>query len=132
MRRPAHWRTFEGPDAVIPALRAAAAGSAVLIDCLTLWLTGVLDVASPDWDDDVALAVGAQSATKDLIDAITASPATVLLVSNEVGMGVVPATRAGRLFADLLGRTHQEIASACDSVTLMVAGRGMEIGDHRG
>ena len=54
------------------------------------------------------------------------------MVSNEVGMGVVPATRAGRLFADLLGRAHQEIATACDRVTLMVAGRGMDIGDDRG
>jgi adenosyl cobinamide kinase/adenosyl cobinamide phosphate guanylyltransferase len=104
----------------------------VLVDCLTLWLTGVLDAASPAWDDEVALDVGAQAATKDLIDAISASQATVILVSNEVGMGVVPATRAGRLFADLLGRVHQEIAGACDSVTLMVAGRGLEIGERRG
>jgi adenosyl cobinamide kinase/adenosyl cobinamide phosphate guanylyltransferase len=44
----------------------------------------------------------------------------------------VPATRAGRLFADLLGRVHQEVAGACDSVTLMVAGRGLEIGERRG
>lgn len=131
-RRPGHWRTAEGPDSVIPALRQARSGSVVLVDCLTLWLTGVLDAASPDWSDAAALAHGAQSATKDLIDAITASPATVILVSNEVGMGVVPATRAGRLFADLLGRAHQEIAGACDSVTLMVAGRAMEIGGGRG
>jgi adenosylcobinamide kinase/adenosylcobinamide-phosphate guanylyltransferase len=116
---------------VISTLRDAPAGSAVLVDCLTLWLTGVLDAASPAWDDEVALDVGAQAATKDLIDAISASQATVILVSNEVGMGVVPATRAGRLFADLLGRVHQEIAGACDSVTLMVAGRGLEIGERR-
>ena len=127
-RRPSHWRTAEGPESLLPALRAARPGTAVLVDCLTLWLTGVLDAASPDWDDAAALAVGAQEATKDLIDALCACPATVILVSNEVGMGVVPATRAGRLFADLLGRAHQEIATACDTVTLMVAGRGMEIG----
>jgi adenosylcobinamide kinase/adenosylcobinamide-phosphate guanylyltransferase len=131
VRRPAHWRTVEGPDRVISTLRDAPAGSAVLVDCLTLWLTGVLDAASPAWDDDVALDVGAQTATKDLIDAISASRASVILVSNEVGMGVVPATRAGRLFADLLGRVHQEVARACDSVTLMVAGRGLEIGERR-
>ncbi|MFM1965099.1 MAG: bifunctional adenosylcobinamide kinase/adenosylcobinamide-phosphate guanylyltransferase [Actinomycetota bacterium] len=131
-RRPAHWRTVEGPGALIPALRDARAGSAVLVDCLTLWLTGVLDAASPDWEDTAALAGGAQAATKELIDALTACRADVILVSNEVGMGVVPATRAGRLFADLLGRAHQDIAGACDRVTLMVAGRGMEIGDRRG
>ena len=61
-----------------------------------------------------------------------ACAASVILVSNEVGMGVVPATRAGRLFADLLGRAHQEIATACDTVTLMVAGRAVEIGEGRG
>ena len=131
-RRPAHWRTVEGPGALIPALRDARAGSAVLVDCLTLWLTGVLDAASPDWEDASALAGGAQAATKELVDALTACRADVILVSNEVGMGVVPATRAGRLFADLLGRAHQDIAAACDRVTLMVAGRGMEMGDHRG
>jgi adenosyl cobinamide kinase/adenosyl cobinamide phosphate guanylyltransferase len=131
-RRPAHWRTVEGPGALIPALRDARAGSAVLVDCLTLWLTGVLDAASPDWEDASALAGGAQAATKELVDALTACRADVILVSNEVGMGVVPATRAGRLFADLLGRAHQDIAAACDRVTLMVAGRGMEMGDRRG
>ena len=131
-RRPAHWRTVEGPGALIPALRDARAGSAVLVDCLTLWLTGVLDAASPDWEDASALAGGAQAATKELVDALTACRADVILVSNEVGMGVVPATRAGRIFADLLGRAHQDIAAACDRVTLMVAGRGMEMGDHRG
>lgn len=131
-RRPVHWRTTEGPDTVVPALRQARSGSAVLIDCLTLWLTGVLDAACPAWDDEPAMSAAAQTATKDLIDALAACPATVILVSNEVGMGVVPATRAGRLFADLLGRAHQEIAVACDAVTLMVAGRGLEIGDRRG
>lgn len=131
-RRPSHWHTAEGPDRLIPTLRDARPGAAVLVDCLTLWLTGVLDAACPAWDDDSALAVGAQEATKDLIDAITACPATVILVSNEVGMGIVPATRAGRLFGDLLGRAHQEIATACDTVTLMVAGRGIDIGGSRG
>jgi len=131
-RRPSHWQTSEGPESLLPTLRAARPGTAVLVDCLTLWLTGVLDAASPDWQDAAALAVGAQEATKELIDALATCPATVILVSNEVGMGVVPATRAGRLFADLLGRAHQEIATVCDTVTLMVAGRGLDIGAGRG
>ena len=127
-RRPAHWRTLEGREAVIPALREAAAGSAVLVDCLTLWLTGVLDAACPEWDDRRVLAAAAEAATKDLRAAIESSPATVLLVSNEIGMGVVPATPSGRIFVDLLGRVHQELATACDDVTLMVAGRAMDVG----
>lgn len=131
-RRPSHWRTAEGPDRLISTLREARAGSAVLVDCLTLWLTGVLDAACPAWDDEPVLSGAAQAATKELVDALATCPATVILVSNEVGMGVVPATRAGRLFADLLGRAHQDIATACDTVTLMVAGRGMDIGARRG
>lgn len=131
-RRPPHWRTFEGPEAVIPALHEARAGSAVLIDCLTLWLTGVLDAAQPDWDDDDGLASAADEAVKDLLAALESCAGTVLLVSNEVGMGVVPATRSGRIFADLLGRVHQQVGAACDRVTLMVAGRGLDMGGDRG
>ena len=131
-RRPAHWTTVEGPDGLATALRDARPGSVVLVDCLTLWLTGVLDAACPQWDDDAALAAASESATKDLLDAVAGCPATVLLVSNEVGMGIVPATRAGRIFVDLSGRAHQEIAAACDRVTLMVAGRGMDLGGARG
>jgi len=131
-RRPGHWRTLEGPDAVIPGLREAAVGSAVLVDCLTLWLTGVLDAACPTWDDHDTLAAAADAAAKDLRAAIEACPATVLLVSNEVGMGVVPPTSSGRLFVDLLGRVHQVIGEACDSLTLMVAGRALDIGGRRG
>lgn len=131
-RRPAHWRTAEGPERLIPTLRAARPGTAILVDCLTLWLTSVLDASCPEWDDASALAVGAQAATKELVDALAACPATVIMVSNEVGMGIVPATRSGRIFVDLLGHAHQEIATACDSVTLMVAGRAMDMGGSRG
>jgi adenosylcobinamide kinase/adenosylcobinamide-phosphate guanylyltransferase len=127
-RRPAHWHTCEGPTQVIPALRSARPGSVVLVDCLTLWLTGVLDAACPEWDDRAALTSAAEAATKDLRAAVDACPATVLLVSNEVGMGVVPESAAGRIFADLLGRAHQQIGAGCDRVTLMVAGRGLDIG----
>jgi adenosylcobinamide kinase/adenosylcobinamide-phosphate guanylyltransferase len=126
--RPAHWRTVEGPESVLAALREAQPGSAVLVDCLTLWLTGVLDNASPEWDDRQVLTAAAEAATKDLRAAIESCPATVILVSNEIGMSVVPATPSGRLFVDLLGRTHQVIAEACDRVTLMVAGRALELG----
>lgn len=132
VRRPAHWRTLEGPDAVIPTLRDAEAGSAVLVDCLTLWLTGVIDATCPDWDDREALTAAAEAATKDLRAAIDSCPATVLLVSNEVGMGIVPATPSGRIFVDLLGRAHQDIATSCDSVTLMVAGRALEMDGRHG
>jgi adenosylcobinamide kinase/adenosylcobinamide-phosphate guanylyltransferase len=104
----------------------------VLVDCLSLWLTGVIDAACPQWDDREALTTAAEAAIKDLHAAIESCPATVLLVSNEIGMGVVPATPSGRIFVDLLGRAHQEIAASCDSVTLMVAGRALETDGRHG
>jgi len=131
-RRPSHWVTREGPGEVLGALRDARPGSAVLVDCLTLWLTGILDAASPDWSDLEALSSATDEAAKDLVAAVKASPGTVLLVSNEIGMGVVPASRSGRMFIDLLGRLHQQVGSACDRVTLMVAGRGLDLGAQHG
>jgi adenosylcobinamide kinase / adenosylcobinamide-phosphate guanylyltransferase len=131
-RRPAHWITREGPGEVLNALREARPGTVVLVDCLTLWLTGILDAASPDWSDIGALNGAADEAAKDLIAAIHACPATVLLVSNEIGMGVVPASRSGRIFIDLMGRLHQQVGAACDRVTLMVAGRGLDLGAENG
>ena len=122
-RRPAHWRTVEGGHHLADTLRDASPGSAILVDCLTLWLTDVLDRASPDWSDDDALSAGAHAATADLLAALAQCPATVILVSNEVGMGLVPATRAGRIFVDLLGRLHQQVGDVCDTITLMVAGQ---------
>ena len=61
--------------------------------------------------------------TADLVDALRTSPADVILVTNEVGWGVVPATAAGRLFRDLMGRVNAEVARACDETILVVAGR---------
>lgn len=130
-RRPSHWRTVEGGHRLADTLRGAPQGSAVLVDCLTLWLTGVLDNASPDWSDDDALSAAAHAATADLLDALAQCPATVILVSNEVGMGLVPVSRAGRIFVDLLGRVHQEVRGACDSITLMVAGQPLVMRDNR-
>ena len=135
-RRPASWHTAEGPSAVLDALARSTAHQAVIVDCLTLWLTGVLDVAAEgmDWDAvtrDV-LQSAAESATKDLIDAIGAARGAVLIVSNEVGMGIVPATPSGRLFADLLGRVNQAVSRACDETVLMVAGQPLTLRGARG
>ena len=133
-RRPARWRTREGHREAAPALREATRGEAVLVDCLTLWLTGVLDDASGgDWEavGAAALRAAADAATKDLVDAVSSSRGNVILVSNEVGQGIVPATAAGRWFIDLHGRLNQEVARACDDVILMTAGVAQRIGAGR-
>jgi adenosylcobinamide kinase/adenosylcobinamide-phosphate guanylyltransferase len=116
--RPATWRTLETRDLV------AALGSTgpVLVDCLGTWLTGVLDERRM-WE------VPSQEVTAvvaDLIDdAVTAlrTRDDVVLVTNEVGLGVVPKHRSGRLFRDLLGLVNQRIGGVCDEVHLVVAGR---------
>lgn len=134
-RRPRHWRTVEGHRGVADAIRRAGSGEAVLVDCLTLWLTGVLDdVSGGDWESAgrAVLEAAADSAAKDLVDALDSAAGTVILVSNEVGQGIVPATAAGRWFVDMHGRLNQQVAAACEDVVLMVAGRAFTHGDVDG
>lgn len=119
-RRPTDWTTVETLD-LAPVLTAAT--GPVLIDCFGTWVTAVIDdldgwdapVADwkPDFDDRLAGLVAAWPAT--------AHP--IIAVSNEVGWGVVPAYRSGRVFADLLGEVNRTIAAISDQLVLMVAGR---------
>jgi len=113
-RRPAAWSTVEEPD-VNALLRAG--GAPLLVDDLATWLTGVLDDAGA-WERtaDISPQVDA------LVDAVRRAPGRVVLVSAEVGLGVVPATRAGRIFRDELGALNAALARVCDEVVLLVAG----------
>lgn len=116
-RRPSAWTTVEDPD--VPAL-IGAGGGPLLVDDVATWLTGVLDDARAWESPELPAAVDEQVAA--LVDAVRACPARVVLVSAEVGLGVVPATRAGRLFRDELGALNAALAEACDEVLLLVAG----------
>lgn len=118
-RRPASWAVQESRDLV-----AALAGAVpVLVDCLGTWLTGLVDAAGA-WEAPVADLERLVGAELDaLVPALEAATAEVVLVSNEVGWGVVPAHRSGRVFRDLLGTVNQRVAEACDEVHLVVAGR---------
>ena len=125
-RRPRHWCTVEGHASVASTIRDADPDVAVIVDCLTLWLTGVLDdAADGDWESAGydALRAAASAAGKDLTDAIESARCAVILVSNEVGQGIVPATASGRWFVDLQGRLNHEVGRVCGDVVLMVAGR---------
>jgi len=113
-RRPAAWTTVE--DADLPALLRAGGGP-LLVDDIATWLTGVLDEAGA-WDRSVDVS----SQVDALVEAVRAAPGRVVLVSAEVGLGVVPATRAGRLFRDELGALNAALARVCDEVLLLVAG----------
>lgn len=117
-RRPASWTTVETRDLV----SALALDGPVLVDCLGTWLTAVLD-SKALWEagsDDVTAVV---EGLLDEVVAVLASRDDVVLVTNEVGLGVVPVHRSGRLFRDLLGLVNQRLAAACDEVHLVIAGR---------
>lgn len=119
-RRPVSWATRETLDL---AGVVAAADGPVLIDCLGTWLTGILDRHGL-WEAEEAAATAAVAEQIDpFLAALTATGADVVAVTNEVGLGVVPAHRSGRLFRDLLGTVNQQVASCCDEVHLVVAGR---------
>ena len=126
-RRPPGWRTVETADPV-PVL---AAGGVVLVDCLGLWLTRAMDAVSA-WDD-AAWAGDAPTRLAERLNALVAaweeSPGTVIAVSNEVGMGVVPPTSAGRRFRDELGRLNMRLADTADEVYLVIAGRLLPLAD---
>ncbi|MER7736675.1 bifunctional adenosylcobinamide kinase/adenosylcobinamide-phosphate guanylyltransferase [Streptomyces erythrochromogenes] len=121
-RRPASWRTVETCE-LVPLL--AEDGPALLIDCLALWLTDAMDRAGA-WDDEVWAGHGRQELaerTAALVAAVRATRRQVVLVSNEVGSGVVPATASGRRFRDELGRLNARVAGECEHVLLVVAGQ---------
>jgi adenosylcobinamide kinase/adenosylcobinamide-phosphate guanylyltransferase len=124
LRRPASWRTVETVD--IASAISDASGPA-LVDCLGTWLTRLLDSWDAWEDPDAAIAVRLQPEIAALVAAVQAHSAELVLVTNEVGWGVVPEHRAGRVFADHLGRINQQVAVACDSVVLMVAGRPLSL-----
>jgi adenosylcobinamide kinase/adenosylcobinamide-phosphate guanylyltransferase len=115
--RDARWRTLEEPLELAGALPASAApDTLVVVDCLTLWLTNVMLA-----DRDV------EAAIKGLVAAVAASAGPVILVSNEVGQGIVPETPLGRAFRDAQGWLNQAVAEACTDVVLMVAGQPLRL-----
>jgi adenosylcobinamide kinase/adenosylcobinamide-phosphate guanylyltransferase len=116
-RRPPAWTTLEDADV---AATVRAGGGPLLVDDLATWLTGVLDDTGAWEAPAVPPAVGA--AVEELVTAVATAPGRVVLVSAEVGLGVVPATRAGRLFRDELGALNAALAAVCDEVVLLVAG----------
>ncbi|WUS96645.1 bifunctional adenosylcobinamide kinase/adenosylcobinamide-phosphate guanylyltransferase [Streptomyces sp. NBC_00708] len=121
-RRPAAWRTEETCKL---AELLSSDGPPLLIDCLSLWLTDLMDRVDA-WDD-AAWAGGGERAlragTAELVAAVRGTRRTVVLVTNETGSGVVPATAAGRRFRDELGRLNAAVAEECEQVLLVVAGQ---------
>jgi adenosylcobinamide kinase/adenosylcobinamide-phosphate guanylyltransferase len=115
-RRPAGWRTVDAPLDLPEAIAAQPEGRPILVDCLTLWLTNLI------------LADRDKAAARDaLVVACERVSAPLVLVGNEVGLGIVPENALARRFRDEAGRLHQALAARAASVVFMVAGLPMRV-----
>jgi adenosylcobinamide kinase / adenosylcobinamide-phosphate guanylyltransferase len=110
-RRAAGWVTREAPLELAAAILSADPEQPVLVDCLTLWLTNLMLGG-----DDVP------AATQAVLQSLTKRTAPTVLVSNEVGLGIVPDNALARLFRDEAGRLNQRVAAAADRVVFVAAG----------
>jgi adenosylcobinamide kinase/adenosylcobinamide-phosphate guanylyltransferase len=109
------WGTIEEPIEIVDQIRLHGDEvEVILLDCLTLWLSNLLT----KWDNDLRII----KETEKLIDTMRQSRSSFLIVSNEVGMGIVPADPLSRRFRDLSGTANQKIAEAADTAILMVSG----------
>jgi adenosylcobinamide kinase/adenosylcobinamide-phosphate guanylyltransferase len=117
-----HWNTVEAPIELPTTVMAnSAPDNVVLVDCLTLWTSNLLMTAT---DGDLAVI---RQAVADLAGSLEKAPGPVILVSNEVGTGVVPENKLARLFRDATGYVNQQIAAIATSVFWMVAGIPVKI-----
>jgi adenosyl cobinamide kinase/adenosyl cobinamide phosphate guanylyltransferase len=117
--RPAGWPTIEEPLDVLGELERAPENTFVVVDCLTLWAANALEAG---WTEEEL-----ERAAADAAALAAARKAPTVVVSNEIGMGVVPATPLGRSFRDLLGRVNALFADRADRAFLVVAGRTLEL-----
>lgn len=110
--RGASWKTVEAPLALADAIdETQGSQSAVLVDCLTLWLSNIM-----------LARLNVTAETERLVRSIQTVARPLILVSNEVGMGIVPESTLGRKFRDEQGRLNQEVAKVCDRVDFVAAG----------
>jgi adenosylcobinamide kinase/adenosylcobinamide-phosphate guanylyltransferase len=116
LRRSADWITVDAPLELPDAIRGAPQGRPILVDCLTLWLTNLM-LAERD----------IHAACDDLIAACAQAAGPVVLVSSEVGLGIVPDNALARRFRDEAGRLHQRLAAQAGRVVFMVAGLAMQV-----
>ena len=115
-RRSADWQTIDAPFELVSALNDVPDRQSVLIDCLTLWLTNVM-LAERDVDEE----------SRQLADVLAKPRGPWFVVSNEVGLGIVPDNPLGRRFRDAAGRLNQMVAERASSVIFMVAGLPMKV-----
>jgi adenosylcobinamide kinase / adenosylcobinamide-phosphate guanylyltransferase len=116
-QRPAHWELVEEPLELAAVLKQhAAADRCLLVDCLTLWLTNLLTDAP-----------AFERRRDEFLELLPQLPGEIILVSNEVGLGIVPLGELTRRFCDESGRLHQAVAARCERVTFVTAGLPMTL-----
>ena len=122
-RQGAGWQTVEETVNLEQALVDNSACEVVLIDCLTLWINNLLFTDAGNSLDEEAVSVK----VRKLLEACAARSGVVIMVTNEVGLGIVPENALARRYRDLVGRCNQEIASVADKVIMSVCGIPVDI-----
>jgi len=128
--RPLNWRTIEVSVGVGKRIQKELGNAQVIIiDCITLLVSNVISQCGSNSDEIDSHLVEQRVALEvdSLVQCINSADAVFIIVSNEVGMGLVPDNRLGRFYRDLLGRANQEIARCADEVLLLIAGISMKI-----
>ncbi len=118
--RPPHWHTLEVPYCVARALYDAPPVPLVLLDCVTLWVTNMLLSTGTTWED-------AAAELDALLAWYRAHPCELIIVTNEVGLGIVPADAVSRTFREWLGWFNQRLASEANAVYMLISGLPIEI-----
>lgn len=125
-RRPAGWALVESPLALATTLQQnAAVDVCLLVDCLTLWLSNLLFAGAAAKQAESGQSIDCpllEHEIRALVDTLPQLPGKIIIVSNEVGWGIVPMAAVSRLFADEQGRLNQRVAVVCDRVTMVAAG----------
>ena len=125
MRQASAWQTIEETKDLAGALKRARESRVILVDCLTLWINNLMydaELAGKDiTEEDIAMLCG------EVLGVCDGLPCTIIFVTNEIGMGIVPENPASRLYRDLAGRCNQIIAGRADAVTFIISGLPMNI-----
>ena len=122
-QRPSDWQTIEEPYQIAEALRQGGEARVVIVDCLTLFVSNWL----LRYTDEHECEQSVRRITRDFLELAESRRQTIICVSNEVGLGIVPETRLGRVFRDVLGRVNQDFAAAAAEVCLLVAGLPLQL-----
>lgn len=116
--RPRYWETIEEPILIADVLaQYASTNNYLLVDCLTLWLSNILFNAKGEYQEDIFL-----QQKQALLEIVPELHTDIALVSNEVGLGIVPVDAMTRRYVDEAGKLHQQLAKICSHVTLVTAG----------